>query len=169
MFPNPKSLTMFNFKKKPHNLLLTTAVIIFIASFFVFDHTLDIHIHDTYFIISASQILWAIVILLLVFWILYLLTTRILFSKVLTWVHIILAVLTSISFVAISFYSNYQGKAGTPRRYYDYSNWETTVQFDNLTKVVAILFSGMVLGLFIYVVNLGAGVIKKITGRRTNG
>lgn len=81
---------------------------------------------------------WGTIILLLVFWSLYLLTKHIFFSKVLTWLHIILLVLTSISLVAILFYFNYQGLAGMLRRYYDYISWDTMVQSEGLPKLIVV-------------------------------
>src|SRR5687767_13087330 len=113
---------MFNFKERPYNLLLLTSLGILIASFFAFGRTFDIHLHDTYFIIAIAPLFWVTVFLLLIIWSLYLLTKQFLFSKILTWIHIILTVATSVFLVGISFYSNdsYKGLAGMPRRYFDY-------------------------------------------------
>ena len=157
---------MFNFKKQPYNLLLLTAVIILIASFFAFKGSLDMLLHDTYFVIDLSDIFRTVFFLLLIFWTLYLMTKRILFSKVLTWSHTILLVLTSISLVAIAFYSNYQGKAGMPGQYYDFGSWETIVQADGLPQGIALIFLAVILGLLMFIINLTIGVIKRFTGRK---
>ena len=157
------NLNMFNYRERPYNLLLLTAVLILIASFFAFDYTLDIHIHDTYFIIAMTHLIWATIILLLIFWIIYLLTKHLLFSKFLTWVHIILTVLTSIFLVAFLFYPNnyYQGLGGMPRRYYDYSSLENLLRHNNLTKGVVISLLVLSLGLLTYIINFIVGLFKK--------
>jgi cytochrome c oxidase subunit I len=160
---------MFQFKKRPYNLLLLTAVIILIASFFTFNHTIDIHFNDTYFIIATKLSFWIIIILLLIFWILYLLAKSILFSKVLTWINVILLVVTSIFFVAICFYSNYfyVGLAGMPRRYYDYNSWNTLTFYNNLTKGVLVTILLDILGLIIFIINLVLGLFKKYKGHNS--
>jgi cytochrome c oxidase subunit I len=167
IFKNYYSINMFQFNKRPYNLLLLTAVIILIASFFAFDQTIDIHFNDTYFIIATKLSFWIIVILLLMFWILYLLVKRILFSKVLTWINVILLVVTSTFFVVISFYSNYfyEGLAGMPRRYYDYNSWNTLTFYNNLTKGVLVTILLVILGLIIFIINLVIGLVKKYKGQ----
>jgi len=153
---------MFNFKDRPYNLLLVTAVLILIASFFAFDQTLDIYLHDTLYVIAMTHIFWTTIILLLIFWTLYSLTKRFLFSKILTWTHIILAIVTSIFLVTISFYSNtyYQGLAGMPRRYFDVDSWEAFKWYNNLTKGILIVIPLMTLGLITYVINFAVGLLK---------
>lgn len=157
---------MFKLKKHPYNLLLLAAILFFIASIFMSNQALDMHLYDTYFILSLFHFIWSIIILLLLFWTFNLLTSHILFSKVLTWLHIVLIVLASISLVAILFYSNYQGIAGTPRAYYDFSSWETIVQSGSLTKGIALIILIIISGVFIYILNLTMGVIKRFTRRR---
>lgn len=159
---------MFDITKRPYHLLLLTAILLLIASFFVHNQTLDMHLHDTYFIISMSHLFWLIIILLLIFWILYLLTKHLLFSKVLIWVHVLLLILSSISLVVILFYSNYQGVAGSLRQYYDFSNWEAMVQFDGLARGIMVIFLAIFLGVIIYVINLIIGLINRFCSRRNS-
>ena len=122
---------------------------ILFASLFVFNGSLDMHLHDTYFVMDLPDICPTIFFLLLIFWTPYLLTKRILFSKALTWSHTILMVLTSISLVAIAFYSNYQGKAGMPGRYYDFGSWETIVHAGGLPQGILLIFMAIILGSFL--------------------
>ncbi|MEO7313717.1 MAG: hypothetical protein ABIW47_00920 [Ginsengibacter sp.] len=159
---------MFHLKKRPYHLLLLTAILILIASFFALNKSLDIHLHDTYFIIALPHIFRGTTIMLLVLWMLYLLTQSILFSKILTWSHTILLVLTSISLVAISFYSNYQGLAGTPGQYYDYGNLETILQSGYVSKWIVIIILVMVLGIFMYFTNLVIGIFKMLNRRKSS-
>ena len=50
-------------------------------------------------------------------------------------------------------------------RYYDFGSWETTMQLDNTANGMVIIFLGMVLGLFLYIINLIVGVIKKFNSK----
>lgn len=152
---------MFKLKNRPYNLLLWTTALILIASFFAFGQTVDFHLHDTYFVVDMTFIFWATIILLLFFWAMYLLTKRVLFSKVLTWIHIILVILSSTALLALAYYSDYQGMAGAPRRYYDFSSWDSLLH-NNLIKGMVILFFLMGLGLLAYILNLFIGLCKKI-------
>ncbi len=52
---------MFDLKKRPHNFLLLTVILFLIASLFVSNQALDIHLHDTYFVLSLSHIVWPII------------------------------------------------------------------------------------------------------------
>ena len=161
---------MFNFKDRPYNLLLLTAVLILIASFFAFDQTFDIHLHDTMFVIAMTHLFWATIILLLIFWTLYLLTKRFLFSKILTWTHIVLTIAASMILMTISFYSNsfYQELAGMPRRYFDIDGSETFKWYNILTKGTLIVILLMTLGLLIYIINFAVGLLKNSAVRHNN-
>lgn len=153
---------MFNLKKRPYNLILLTAIVILITSFFASDEVIDFHFHDTYFILPSAYLFLATTGWLLLFWILYMLTHRFLFSKVLTWAHVIMTALPLVLLIGIWFYSNnyYEGLAGMPRRYYDYNNWEGIVLNNNLTKVVLITFVLTALGFFTFLINLVIGLLK---------
>lgn len=155
---------MFNFKERPYNLLLLTAIVILIASFFVSHEKVDFHLHDTYFIIALAHLFWGTSGLLLILWTLYIFTQRFLFFKFLMWTHVILTIITLVLLVAISFYSNhyYEGLAGMPRRYYDYGSWDTFLLYNNLTKAVLITFLIIGLGLLAFIINLIFGLFKNL-------
>jgi hypothetical protein len=74
---------MFKLKTRPYNLLFIEAITLLVASFFTLNETLDIHLHDTYYIIPTTYAGWAIVLFLLILWLIYLFTNRWLFSKTL--------------------------------------------------------------------------------------
>ena len=159
---------MFNFKKRPFNLLLLTSVLILIASFYVHHETFDIHLHDTYFIIGLPNLFYWTIIYLLALWMVCLLTYRFLFSKCLNWAHIILAIAASVLLLAVSIYSShyYQGLAGMPRRYYDYGSWSALLKYDNLTKGLLIATLLFALGLLVQIVNLVVGLVYYFSGKK---
>lgn len=159
---------MFHIKKRPYNLILLTAILILIASFFTSDETVDFHLNDTYFIIPSQYLFWATTGLLMVLWIMYIVTHRFLFSKVLTWVHVIMTTLALVLLIGSSVYFNnyYEGLAGMPRHYYDYNNWNGIVLNNNLTNVVLTTFLIMSLGFFAFLINLIVGVFRNFSVER---
>ena len=143
-------------------LLIHSNPVILITSFFASGEVIDFHFHDTYFILPSAYLFLATTGWLLLFWILYMLTHRFLFSKVLTWAHVIMTALPLVLLIGIWFYSNnyYEGLAGMPRRYYDYNNWEGIVLNNNLTKLVLITFVLTALGFFTFLINLVIRLLK---------
>ena len=155
---------MFHFRERPFNLLLMAALFILVTSFFVSGQTLNIHLHDTYYIIETALLFRVVVVLLLIFWLLHLLTRRLLFSGFLVWVQVILIMASSVLLVSITVYSNSynKGLAGMPRYYSDQGIWGALRLYSNFQKGVMIAFLLMSLGLFTYLVNLMARLFRKL-------
>ena len=95
---------------------------IFILNLFSGNTTLDIHLHDTYFVISNSY--WIITIVPAVFAAIYYWFPQIFrrqMNAVLGYVHFWVTLLgMHLLFLPMQ----YEGMAGMPRRYYDYSTWQ---------------------------------------------
>jgi hypothetical protein len=154
---------MFNFKERPYNLLLLTAILILIASFFTSGQILDIHLHDTMFVITIEYVFGAIIILLLLFWVFHLATKRLLFSKTLMWIHVIISAAASL-FLVVFLYVEDRNKelAGMPRRYLDSKDWQMTRQHDYLAEGMTIAVLLLIAGFLIYFINLIMGLVKKL-------
>ena len=149
-------------KQKPYHLLLLTGLLLVLISFFVLNNnnTVDIHLHDTYFVIVHSHITWLLAIFALFVWTLYFFTNKILYSKVLTWTHIIITILTILLFGLILFFSD-SFMNPTPRRYYDYSSWNSFDNYTTFTKAIGITMLVLLFGQFIFVINFIAGLFKQ--------
>jgi heme/copper-type cytochrome/quinol oxidase subunit 1 len=103
------------------------------------------------------HISWLLAISALVVWVLYLLTAKILLSKTLSWVHIMITILTFAVFILIS-YSGYNLTASTPKRYFDYSTFDTSVKYTRtVTTIAGILLTGQI----IFIINLVAGLVNR--------
>jgi hypothetical protein len=135
----------------PDILLLITGTLLFLLSFFPNDRTIDIHLHDTVFIIAGSQIYGALGILLLFFWFIYRLIHKILFSKILVWIHIISTILFFIFLIIIP----YTESSSMPRQY----NHQAFFYF--LNHIVAGLSIVAVFAQFLFLFNFIAGLVKK--------
>jgi cytochrome c oxidase subunit 1 len=155
-------------KQKPYNLLLWTGLILVLTSFFILkqNNSVDIHLHDTYFVIAHTHVFWLLAMLALFVWTLYLLTNRILYSKALTWTHVIVTILTLLLFALTLFFGD-SFMNPTPRRYYDYSIWNSFDNYTTFTKAIGITIFVLLLGQFIFVINLIAGLFKRLTKRKT--
>jgi cytochrome c oxidase subunit I len=149
-------------KQKPYNLLLLTGLIFVLASFFVLNqnNSVDIHLHDTYFVIAHAHIFWLLAILALLVWTLYLAANKFLFSKALTWAHVIVTILTLILF-ALTLYVGDSLSNLKPRRYYDYSSWNSFGAYGKYTKAIGITLSILISGQIIFLINFIAGLFKR--------
>ena len=151
------------FRKKPYNfLLLTAAIIAIVGQLWLGNSTMDIHIHDTYFVFPATVYVWFPTICLLVFWLFYILTNKFLYSNRLTKAHIIFTILISL-FISVSplvSTNSYQALAGIPRRYLDNGQWNELKVFRMLTKLGVIVLLILTFGQLTYLLNLTVGLYQ---------
>lgn len=82
---------MFRLKARPYQLLLFAAAILLMAAPFMGGYTIDMHLYDTYYVIAGTHVFMAMAVLLLLLWLIYLLTHRLLFSRWLAWLHVVAA------------------------------------------------------------------------------
>ena len=154
-------------KQSPYNLLLLTSILLFIVGLFSSNSAMDIHMHDTYFVFPLTYFIWTPSIILFIFWLLYLLTKKNLYSIKLTWTHIILTIATCVFILTLPFLltNSYEGLAGMPRRYYDIGQSKTYQFFGKLTKTVIVTAFILALGQLTYLLNLFLGVSKRVGGQ----
>lgn len=127
------------------------------------DSVLDTHLHNTYLFFPATSYIWFPTIFLIVFWIIYLLTKKFLYSKKLSWIHVMLTIMLcgsiSIGPFLYLFTHSYHGLAGTPRRYYDFGKFSDLNVFGRVTKTIIILTS--IAAPTVYLANLFMGLYKR--------
>ena len=152
------------FIHKPYRILILGAILTFIVGQLLIDNSfLDIHLHDKYFVFSSTNYIWFPTVLLLILWILYKTTNKLLYSQQLSWIHILLSTFLA-SFFAISPYvlsNSYEGLAGMPRRYLDFEESSITSFFRKMNKTEIIIFSILIFGQLLYLVNLTLGLLRK--------
>lgn len=148
-------------KSRPYNLLLLAGIVFMLSSLFTFkqNNTIDIHLHDTYYIIAHTHILWLLTFLVFFVWTLYSLTNRFLLSMALTWAHVIITLLTLFLLIGTLFFG-YNFTDLTTRRYLDYSNWKSYDAYAQYSKAIVIIVIALFLGQIIYVVNFIGGLFK---------
>jgi len=154
--------TNLRLKQNPYHFLLLTGLVLVLSTFFLKeDRSIDIHVHDTYYVIAHGHVFYFLAFLVWVLWFLYLLTRKILFSTSLTWVHV---VLTLLAILFLLFLLNVGADIfnSRPVRYLDYSNWTTFNGFQRSNRWIAYTTGALLLGQITYVVNLVAGTVKRI-------
>lgn len=91
---------LINFRKSPHGLLLITAISLFLV--LTFSSVANIDFQDkTMFSIPLTTMVKVIPILLLSLWFLYLLTNKLLYSRAIAQIHVLVTVLATILIVSV--------------------------------------------------------------------
>lgn len=77
---------MFNFKQRPYQLFLISAILLTLFSITIGGDDLDINLHDSYFVIKHSFIPLAA--LFVICWCIYYFFSRVFPSRILTFMHV---------------------------------------------------------------------------------
>lgn len=146
---------MLHFKDKPYRLLLFTAIALL---FFIFllQQTGVTFRNRTMFLLPPIIIAWTIPVLLLFFWLVYLLTNRFLYSIAITWIHIIITILTAI-LIVIVLYSGINPLEPAARRYNDSSLLNKQ---ELIAKSLQFILGALLCGQMTYVINILLGLFS---------
>ena len=108
-----------------------------LTGIFLGNSTLDIHLHDTYFIIAHFHIVMGVAGFFGMFAGIYHWFPKMYgryMNNTMAYIHFWV---TLVGAYLIFWPMHYQGLAGMPRRYLDYSNWESFNQFNDLNKFIS--------------------------------
>jgi cytochrome c oxidase subunit 1 len=127
--------------------------------------SIDIHLHDTYFVIAHFHIVMGVSAFFGMFAGIYHWFPKLYgryMNNTLGYIHFWI---TLVGAYCIFWPMHYEGMAGMPRRYYDYSNWESFKMFVELNKfisvVVIIVFATQLLFVFNFFYSIFKG--RKLT------
>lgn len=143
---------------KPYLLFPLTAIVLFILSFFLWGQSIDLHIHDTYFIISTNYFIWSIALIFFSGWGLYQFTDKILWTKKLIWIHVLTTLFT---FLVLATFEIWHDKILPPIKAETISLEDifASQKRERLTaQIIAIIF---IAGQLAYIINLVAGIFKR--------
>lgn len=87
--------------KHPYHLLPLAAAVLIVAGLLSGNSSVDIHLHDTFYVLPSASFIWLSVTALLLLWLVYLLTKNVLYSMRLSRIHIFLSLVTSILIVLV--------------------------------------------------------------------
>ena len=108
-----------------------------LTGIFLGNSTLDIHLHDTYFIVAHFHIVMGVAGFFGMFAGIYHWFPKMFgryLNNTMAYIHFWV---TMVGAYLIFWPMHYQGLAGMPRRYLDYSNWESFNQFADLNKFIS--------------------------------
>jgi hypothetical protein len=143
---------------QPHFLFLLTALVLLIASYFMRGQSVDLHIHDTYFVISLNYFIWTISIIFVLLWGLYTWTEQILWTKKLTWFHVLATLMV---FVALATTGIWHDMFIPPVKS-DTTSFQNFLQNQKRDQIIAYLISATcITGQLAYLVNLIVGLFTR--------
>ncbi len=128
---------------------------------------LDIHLHDTYFIIAHFHLVMGVASMFGMFGGVYHWFPKMFgryMNNTLAYVHIWI---TFIGAYLIFWPMHYEGLAGMPRRYYDFSNWESFKQFGGLNQFITVVVIIVFASQFLFIINFFYSIFKgrKLTNK----
>ena len=149
-------------KQNPYHLLLLTGLALLLVSFFISPfRTLDIHVHDTYYVIAQQQIFWLFAFMVWLLWFIYWWTRKALYSTWLSWIHIILTLLTVLFLLFIIYFS---GDIFTPQpgSYVDLESGSSFAEYNRNLRLIGYFTIALLLWQLAFVVNLVIGLYKRL-------
>ncbi len=136
-----------------------------LTGIFLGNSALDIHLHDTYFIIAHFHIVMGVAGMFGMFAGIYHWFPKMYgryLNSTLAYIHFWVTIVGS---YLIFWPMHYQGFAGMPRRYYDFSNWESFKMFGGLNEFISfisiIVFAAQLLFVFNFFYSIFKG--RKVT------
>jgi cytochrome c oxidase subunit 1 len=122
--------------------------------------SIDIHLHDTYFVIAHFHIVMGVSAFFGTFAGVYHWFPKMFgryLNNTLAYIHFWI---TLIGAYLIFWPMHYEGMAGMPRRYYDYSNWESFKQFGDLNHFISIVVIAVFAAQLMFVFNFFYSIFK---------
>jgi cytochrome c oxidase subunit 1 len=131
-----------------------------LTGIFLGNSALDIHLHDTYFVVAHFHIVMGVASFFGLFAGVYHWFPKMygrLLNNTLAYIHFWI---TIIGAYLIFWPMHYQGLAGMPRRYYDFSNWESFKQFGGLNEFISVVAMIVFAAQLLFVVNFFYSIFK---------
>jgi len=122
--------------------------------------TIDIHVHDTYFVIAHFHLVMGVSAIFGMFAGIYHWFPKMYgryMNQTIGYLHFWL---TLVCAYLIFWPMHYQGLAGMPRRYYDYSNWESFKQFIPLNHFISVVAIVAFFSQFLFLYNFFHSIFK---------
>lgn len=124
----------------------------------MFGQSIDVHLHDTYLVIAVNYLIWALAVLFFIAWVVYKLTDKFLWTKKLTWTHVLLTTLVLVLLSTISFWHD----KISPSIKRDAINYQNII--DDQKRECIIAYPIMIIfisGQIAYFINLIIGLIRR--------
>lgn len=131
---------------------------------------LDLHLHDTYFVIAHFHLVMGVASMFGMFAGVYHWYPKMFgrfMNNTLAYMHFWISLIGA---YFIFWPMHYEGLAGMPRRYYDFSNWESFKMFGGLNEFISITAIAVFAAQFLFIFNFFYSMYKgrKVTDRNKN-
>lgn len=131
---------------------------------------LDMHLHDTYFVIAHFHLVMGVASMFGMFAGIYHWYPKMFarfMNNTLAYLHFWI---TMVGAYLIFWPMHYEGLAGMPRRYYDFSNWESFKMFTGLNQFISVVAIIVFLAQFLFIFNFFYSMFKgrKVTSKNLN-
>ncbi|MCC6583749.1 MAG: cbb3-type cytochrome c oxidase subunit I [Chitinophagales bacterium] len=147
-------------KEKPFLLLLLFACVFLVCGFIPTDKTIDIQLHDFYWVFGENHIFIAGCFIFYFLFGLHLLFKKILYSKRLIWIHVLTTIAFTLLIVfitkTISFFTPI-----VPKRYYTFNEIDSFKQYAFFNDLISVFTIIIFFTQFIFLINIIAGILKK--------
>jgi heme/copper-type cytochrome/quinol oxidase subunit 1 len=147
-------------KEKPFLLLLFFACTFLVCGFIPTEKTIDIQLHDSYWVFEENHLFIAGCFLFYFLFGLYLFSQKILFSKRLIWIHVLITIAFTLLILFITKTISFLTPI-VPRRYYRYNEIDSFKQYAFLNDLISIFTITVFFAQFIFLINIILGIIKK--------
>lgn len=131
-----------------------------LTGIFVGNSALDIHLHDTYFVVAHFHLVMGVSSFFGMFAGIYHWFPKMFgryMNNTLGYIHFFI---TIVGAYLIFWPMHYEGLAGMPRRYYDYSAWETFKDFQNLNSFISVVTVVTFFAQLLFVFNFFVSIFK---------
>lgn len=131
-----------------------------LTGIFLGNSALDIHLHDTYFVIAHFHIVMGVASFFGMFAGVYHWYPKMFgryLNNTLAYIHFWVTIIGS---YLIFWPMHYEGLAGMPRRYYDFSNWESFKQFGDLNQFISFVALVVFATQILFVINFFYSIWK---------
>jgi hypothetical protein len=145
------------FRPLPGTTFLIVAVIFLILPLFRLGGTIDIHLHDTMFVVSTKIICYFLAILCGIEFLIYRFLNFLMFNNKLSWFQVFL---TLLSFSLVLFIISFP-QLNQPRNDYSIKDWKELAVLNNTFAMLIV--GSFLLGQAILVLNIAAGFFRKIS------
>jgi hypothetical protein len=140
---------------RPYHLFLLAGVSLMISALIVKNDTIDIHIHDTYFVLTRPFLFWVLAILTYFLWGIYLVAGNVLLASTLTWLHVGLTLFAITLFICLPFFSSH-------KRYMDLSASTSFNRFDSTSLILTCVAFTLLVAQVLFFINIIGGIIKRL-------
>lgn len=144
-------------KARPYHLLPVAAIILAMLSVVPVGDTLNLPLQGASYQLNYSGTLRALAMLLVLLWVLYLFTARVLFSRILVWIHIVVSLL--LLACIIYFFYRFSGTKDNLQPV-DALSFQSRLTPQMSVPLLILFFLFFQL---IYVINLILGIVRRVS------